>query len=87
MKAPALLFTMWLFCVGFFACRSVPEQRYELKGIVVSVDHGHQQATIAHEEIPGYMGAMTMPFSLKEKWAFGVLSPGSKVHADPGCGG
>ena len=71
-------------CVGLLACRSrseTPAQHYELKGQVVSVDAQRRRVTIAHEEIPGYMGAMTMPFSLKEQWAYNVLAAGDHVQA------
>jgi protein SCO1/2 len=56
-------------------------QRYPLKGKVVSVDKDRRQVTIAHDEIPGYMAAMTMPFNLKEDWPLGVLVSGQQVTA------
>ncbi len=56
-------------------------KRYELKGKVVSVDKEKKEVTIAHDEIKGYMPAMTMPFKLKDEWAFDVLAPGSRVGA------
>jgi protein SCO1/2 len=65
----------------FQACSKVPEQRFELKGKVVSVDKQHRQVSIAHEDIPGFMDAMTMPFTVKEKWAMDVLAPGDRVTA------
>ena len=37
------------------------EQRYDLKGTVVSVDKSHANLTVNHEEIKGFMAAMTMP--------------------------
>jgi len=37
--------------------------------------------TIAHEAIPGYMEAMTMPFTLDEEWVFDVLTSGSTIQA------
>src|SRR5262249_22506462 len=37
------------------------EQRYPFKGKVISVDRELRQVTVEHEEIKGYMGAMTMP--------------------------
>src|SRR5262245_12790467 len=70
--------------VSLPACRSrskTAEQRYELKGQVVSVDPQRRHVTIAHEEVPGYMGAMTMPFTLKEQWAYRVLAAGDHVQA------
>jgi protein SCO1/2 len=52
-----------------------------LKGKVVSVDKRGSTVTIAHEAIPGYMEAMTMPFRLKDEWAFDKLAPGDQVTA------
>jgi protein SCO1/2 len=65
-------------------CRRQPpadEQRYELKGQVVSVDDRGKTVTIAHDNIPGYMDAMSMPFRLKDEWAFKELAPGDRVQA------
>lgn len=55
---------------------SVP-RRYDLHGQVVSVHRQQRTVLIAHREIRGYMGAMTMPFVLKEAWAYGKLRAGS----------
>ncbi|HKP85959.1 MAG TPA: copper-binding protein [Blastocatellia bacterium] len=66
------------------ACRGRPsggEQRYDLKGVVVNVDKRGSTVTVAHHEILGYMDAMTMPFKLKDEWAFDVLAPGNRVQA------
>lgn len=57
------------------------QKRYELKGKVVSVDRSAGKATIEHEDIPGYMPGMTMPFTVKEKWAMDVISEGDRVQA------
>jgi protein SCO1/2 len=58
-----------------------PERRFELTGKVVSIDRSQREVTIAHDEIPGFMSAMTMPFSLKDEWAFDVLAPGDAITA------
>ncbi len=64
------------------ACGStVPQERYELRGWVVDVRQAQNQVTIKHEEIPGFMGAMTMPFTVKDEWAFEALAPGRYVQA------
>jgi protein SCO1 len=71
-------------CLVFVSCQqrpSAPAQHYEIKGKVVSVDKERTQITLAHEEIPGYMPAMTMPFSVKDAWAMSVLAPGQSVQA------
>lgn len=73
-----------ILCASLLACRSAsqpPGQRYELKGKVVSVDKQQQKVTIAHEEIKGYMEAMTMPFFLKDAWALDVMEPGDQILA------
>jgi protein SCO1 len=66
------------------ACkRSKPpeQQRYAIKGKVESVEKQLSQATIEHEEIPGFMPAMTMPYTVKEPWAMNVLEKGDVVSA------
>lgn len=73
-------------CTGQLACRQAGtrqavQQRYDLHGKVVSVDKEQRQVTVAHEEVKDYMPAMTMPFRLKDEWAFEVLSPGDEISA------
>jgi protein SCO1 len=68
-------------CILMMACRREPERRFELKGKVVSVDREQREATIAHEEIKGFMDAMTMPFTVKDDWAMQALSPGQSIEA------
>lgn len=72
--------------LGLAACatppgRSLNEQRYELTGKVVSIDKAGGRVVVAHEEIAGFMDAMTMPFTLKEAEAFDVLAPGDRLSA------
>jgi protein SCO1/2 len=74
-----IVLSLLLLCT---ACgSSVPEERYDLKGWVVNVRQPQSQVTIKHEEIPGFMGAMTMPFNVKDEWAFEALAPGRYVQA------
>ena len=73
-----------LLCVALAACQSKPQpqgKRYELKGTVVSVDKPNRTATISHEEIKGYMEAMTMPYKLKDAWPLDVMKPGDEIQA------
>lgn len=64
------------------ACRSRgPEQRYAIKGKVVSVEKRDSTVTISHEAIPGYMDAMTMPFKLKDARLLADLAEGDRVQA------
>lgn len=41
-------------------------ERYPLKGKVQALDIFDRELTVAHEEIPGFMPAMTMPFKMPE---------------------
>jgi protein SCO1/2 len=53
--------------------------RFEVTGVIVApVDNGTM--TVAHEDIPGYMPAMTMPFALADREDGGRLSPGDRVR-------
>ncbi len=69
------------------ACKSKPPEasanakRYEIKGKVVSADKANLKVTIEHDEIPGYMEAMTMPFTLNDEWVYGELTPGAMIQA------
>jgi len=61
------------------ARRSANEKRYPLKGKVVSVDKTDRTATIAHEDIVGYMPAMTMPFKIKNDADLEMLKSGDDI--------
>ncbi len=53
---------------------------YTLKGIVRSVDPKAGVVAIAHEEIPGFMGAMTMDFTPKDRSNLAELAAGDEVE-------
>ena len=83
------IFVFILIILAFAACQeqdakqaSESAKRYPLKGKVVSVDKAKKKATIEHEEIPGFMEAMTMDFPIRENWVWENLSPGAEVHAE-----
>src|SRR6185503_20043056 len=63
------------------ACRqpSPTGQRYDIKGKVVAVDKTTRTATIAHEDIKGFMLAMTMEFRLKDDAMIQIISPGDQI--------
>jgi protein SCO1/2 len=68
-------------------CGPVPPEpdgkSYPLEGTVIAVDAANRKITIDHEEIPGFMPAMTMPFVVLEKDAalLDIVSPGDQVTA------
>ncbi|MCU1289619.1 MAG: Electron transport protein SCO1/SenC [Acidobacteria bacterium] len=57
-------------------------KRYNMKGKVVAIDKAKKKATIAHEDIPGFMEAMTMDFPIHETWVWEDLQPGSEIFAE-----
>ncbi|MDQ1558369.1 MAG: hypothetical protein QOD32_1429 [Pyrinomonadaceae bacterium] len=72
-------------CVLLAGCTPPPDEsrakRYELKGKIVSFNKAQQQVVIQHQEIQGYMDAMTMPFTLREDSAFDVMHEGDDIQA------
>ena len=56
-------------------------RRFDLKGKIVSFDKGQQQIIIAHEDIPGLMEAMTMPFTLRDADAYDVMKASDEIQA------
>jgi len=61
---------------------STEAKRYPLKGKVVAVDRAKKKATVKHEEVPGYMDAMTMDFPIREDWVWEDLSAGADIFAE-----
>lgn len=55
---------------------------YRIRGVVRKVADDHTMAVIDHEEIPGYMEAMSMPFYPKEPKVFADLEPGQQIEFD-----
>ncbi|MGC2401270.1 MAG: SCO family protein [Acidobacteriaceae bacterium] len=54
---------------------------YQLKGIVVSSNAARGEVMIDTEAIPGFMGAMTMPYKLAQPGIATELHPGDHVSA------
>jgi protein SCO1 len=63
-------------------CASTSDHReYALQGQVVAVADNHQQATINHEAIPGFMAAMTMPYNVRDPKQLDGIAPGDLINA------
>ena len=54
---------------------------YRIVGVVRKVEADAAKVTIAHEDIPGFMPAMTMPFKVKIKESLDDVREGDKVEA------
>ncbi len=83
-RSRVALFSLVLLCLALISSgcrprRSANEKRYPLKGKIVAIDQIDHTATIAHEDIVGYMPAMTMPFKIKNDADLAMLKPGDQV--------
>ena len=82
MKIFFLLLIVCLFAVT--GCQPVAPappavQTYEARGIVREIADDRREATIQHEAIPGFMGAMTMGFPVKNPGELERIAPGDEV--------
>lgn len=76
-------FLLLLLGFGLLGCRErASERAYPIRGRVVSVAANQRSITLAHEEIPGYMPAMTMPFSVKDPSILEGIQPGDEVEGE-----
>ena len=76
------------------------ENRHDAHGEIRRIERERQSVTIAHDDVPGYMPAMTMPFAVEPVSLLDGLSEGQTVdftfeareggaarhHCDPSCG-
>jgi protein SCO1 len=77
-----VLIVMVLSLVGEVACRrSGNEKRYDLKGKVLVVEPDKHLVTVSHEDIKGYMPAMTMPFTVPSESDLQILAPDDEITA------
>jgi protein SCO1/2 len=55
---------------------------YVLTGRVISKQPATQQLIIDNDDIPGFMGAMTMPYAVKDPDGFGRVQPADLIRAE-----
>jgi protein SCO1/2 len=64
------------------ACANKTDQRsYPLQGQVLSIDAAHKSVTVKHEEIKGFMPAMTMPYEVQDAKTLNTIAPGDLINA------
>ena len=68
-----------LLAVLAVACKSEKRTTYQVKGVIKEVAADRMQARIEHENIPGYMEAMTMMFDVKNSNELANLAPNDQV--------
>ena len=62
--------------LALLGCASTHEGR----GLVLHVDKGKAMVTVSHEEIPGFMDAMAMPFAVRDPKSLDGLQPGDRIR-------
>ena len=70
-------------CLGILlsGCQS-KTKHFDLKGQVLDKKPATNEITVNHENIPGFMSAMTMSYSVKDKTGFQQVEPGDFIAAD-----
>lgn len=74
---------LFLSAIVAASCASKPadERRYPLQGQVLSLEPARKSLTVKHDEIKGFMPAMTMPYEVQEAKALDGLRPGDLISA------
>jgi protein SCO1 len=76
--------------VTLFGCRTAPGpmqtansavKQYHVRGVVVSTNAASGEVTLDTEAIPGFMDAMTMPYTLRNPGIISELHPGDTITA------
>lgn len=68
-----------LLVVVGVSCSSEKRTTYQVKGVIREITPDRKQAKIEHENIPGYMEAMTMMFDVKDSKELDGLQPNDQV--------
>ncbi len=66
---------------GTAVAGAAEEQTYPLEGRIISRDPGKNELTVDHEEIPGYMAAMTMPYQVRGQNVADLPADGTEITA------
>ncbi len=73
----AMLILMTLLLAGSYGWAA---QHYSAKGLVLKVDRPNRTLVVSCQDIPGYMDAMVMPFTVREAKTLGGLAPGMMIE-------
>ena len=75
-----LAFSLLVLIVLSPACNRT--KRYPLRGLVLEKNTSTSEITVKHEDIPGFMSAMTMPYKVKDPVIVQELQPGDAIAAE-----
>lgn len=75
-------FAIALALAVFVSCRQAPPARqFELVGQILAVDPERNEVTIKHQDVKGFMPAMTMPFTVQDPSLLRERQPGDLITA------
>jgi protein SCO1/2 len=73
----------FLVCILLFVsgCGKQSKQplRFQVRGVVQGLPPDHQTIAVEHEDIPGFMPSMTMPFTARDRNDISGLKPGDAI--------
>ncbi|MBI3402520.1 MAG: SCO family protein [Acidobacteria bacterium] len=73
---------LFLSLASALACNRASDHReFTLQGQVLSIEPAKKYITVKHEEIKGFMPAMTMPYEVRDEKVLDGLKPGDLVKA------
>ena len=76
-----IIFSLGLALAAGACSKSAPDRHFPLHGQVLRIGANHLQATIKHDDIKGFMPAMTMPYTVKDAKLLDGIAPGDLIDA------
>src|SRR5690349_10173780 len=79
---PVAITALLLVLAATLACRQAPPPRqYELTGQILSIKPERSEVVVSHDDIKGFMPAMTMPYKVKDAALLTGRKPGDLFKA------
>ena len=76
----SVVLCLWA-AISAFACTKSDERTFTLQGQVLSLEPARKMLTVKHEEIKGFMPAMTMPYEVRDAKLLDGLAAGDLINA------
>ena len=74
--------TVVIAAIVISACgRTPPSKQYQLKGQILDVKPETKEVLVKHDDIPGFMPAMTMPYKVEDSNLLAGKQPGDLITA------
>ena len=78
----SLLQTVFVVAIAATACnRTSPTKQYQLTGQILEVKPDTKEVLVKHEDIPGFMPAMTMPYRVQDAQVLAGKEAGDLITA------